>query len=182
MTIAGSLWEAIQGEAWDDLRTPASAIPIRGKQGDPDTDTDGTLLFDSASVEQISVLYQLPHSWNSTDVRPHLHWSKTTDAAGDVVWQFRYRVFNNGAVAPDWSAWTDASTRSQTIGADQKILIDGFGSVPMAGLRASCMLSIQFRRNTDDAGDTYGADARLWDADVHYRRYGLGSEREYPGA
>ena len=46
--------------------------------------------------------------------------------------------------------------------------------------------SAQLRRNASATGaptgvtDTYAADARLWDVDMHYRICGLGSEQEYP--
>jgi hypothetical protein len=42
------------------------------------------------------------------------------------------------------------------------------------------MLHVIIRRNPAAAGDTYAADAILFDADVHYRVHGLGSEQEYP--
>ena len=101
MTLAAGLWSTIQGQAWDDLRTPATAIPIRGQSGDPDADVDGTLLFDASTAEQVALLFQLPHAWeHGTGVRFHIHWAKTTDAAGDVEWEYRYRRWANGAVAP----------------------------------------------------------------------------------
>jgi hypothetical protein len=182
MSVAAGLWGVLQGEAWDDLRAPASAIPIRGQTGDPDTDADGSLLFDAGTVEQIAIIYQMPHSWDSTGIRPHIHWQKTSDAAGDVVWQMRYRVWNNNDIVPDFGAWTTATIRSQTIAADQTTLIDGWAEIDMAGKRGSCLVNMQIRRKADDAADTYAADCKFWEADIHYRRFGLGSEKEYPGA
>ena len=181
MTLAAGLWSTIQGQAWDDLRTPATAIPIRGQSGDPDADVDGTLLFDASTAEQVALLFQLPHAWeHGTGVRFHIHWAKTTDAAGDVEWEYRYRRWANGAVAPAWSDWVAATTRNQDIAADQATLIDGWPELSMTGHIGSCLLSIQLRRNPDATNDNYAADARLYDADCHYRVWGLGSEREYP--
>jgi len=180
MGIVGGKYTTIQGEAWDDLRAPATAIPLRGQSGDPDPDEDGTLLFDDTTAEQISVIYQMPHAWDSTPIRPHVHWGKTTDAAGDVVWEYRHRIFNNNTIPPAWSSWIAATTRSQTIGSDQTCLVDGFAEIDMTGKIGSCILSTQYRRNPDAAGDTYAADARLWEADIHYRSHGQGSEEEYP--
>lgn len=183
MTIAGALYATINGPSWDDLRAPASAIPLRGQSGDPGTDTDGTLLFDNTSVEQIAVIYQMPHSWDhGSDCRFHIHWAKTTDAAGDVEWEMRYRLFNNNATVPDWSAWAAATSRSKTIAADQSVLIDAWEMLDMTGLIGSSMVSIQLRRNPAASDDTYAADARLWEADIHYQAYGIGSELEYPTA
>ena len=50
----------------------------------------------------------------------------------------------------------------------------------MTGMRGSCMISVQLRRNGATGADTYAADARLYEADLHYRVYGLGSETEVP--
>jgi hypothetical protein len=180
MTLAGDLYTAIQGPAWDDVRAPATAIPLQGQSGDPDRDTDGSLLFDASSVEQTAIIFQMPHAWDGDGVRFHCHWQKTTDAAGDVIWQERHRVWNNNAIAPAWSEWAAATSRSQTIASDQTTLIDGFTEIATTGMRGSCMINIQLRRKADDAGDTYGADAKLWEADLHYKAYGLGSEQEYP--
>jgi hypothetical protein len=181
MSVAASLYAAVNGPSWDDLRTPATSIPIRGQSGDPDADDDGSLLFDASTAEQVALLFQLPHSWqHGTGVRFHVHWAKSTDAAGDVVWEYRYRRWANNAIAPAWSDWIAATTRSQTIAADQTTLIDGWPELSMTGLLGSCLLSIQLRRNPDAETDTYAADARLYDADCHYRAYGLGSPQEYP--
>ena len=52
-------------------------------------------------------------------------------------------------------------------------------------MRGSCMISVQLRRNANCTGlatgcDTYAADVRLWETDVHYRVIGLGSTTEVP--
>jgi hypothetical protein len=165
---------------WDDLRAPATAIPLQGQQGDPDRDTDGSLLFDASAVEQIAVIWQLPHSWAGTGLRPHVHWAKTSDASGNVIWEMRYRVWDNGDVAPAWSEWAAATGRSEILPADQRTMLDSWPEIAMTGLRASCFLSVQIRRNASAANDTYAADARLWEADAHYQVQGFGSIPEYP--
>ena len=181
MTFAGSLYEVMQTESWDDLRTPATAIPLQGQSGDPDVDTDGTLLFDDSTAEQVALIYQLPHAWvEGTGVRFHVHWSKSTDATGDVVWEEKHRIIKNGSVPGAWTTFAAATSRSQTIASNQAVLIDGFTEIDMTGCVGSSMLHVIVRRNPDATGDTYAADARLFDADVHYRVHGLGSEQEYP--
>jgi len=180
--VAAGLWGAINGEAWDDLRAPASAIPLRGQSGDPDPDTDGSLLFDDTTVEQIAIIYQMPHAWESTGIRPHIHWQKTADTAGDVIWQMRYRVWNNNAIAPDFGDWATATERSQAVASDQTTLIDAWPEVSMSGYRKSCFVNVQYRRKADDAADNFSGDAKFWEADIHYRVFGLGSVKEYPGA
>jgi len=180
MTLASSLYIAINGPSWDDLRAPASSIPLQGQSGDPDADVDGTLLFDNSVAEQVGIIFQMPHAWKSTNVKFHVHWSKSTDAAGDVEWEMRSRIFNNNTVPGAWSSWVAATTRSKAIASDQTVLIDGWAETDMTGLIGSCMISIQLRRNPDATDDTYAADARLWEADLHYQHYGLGSQEEYP--
>jgi hypothetical protein len=181
MTLAASLWAAIQGEAWEDLRTPATAIPLQGQSGDPDADSDGTLLFDATTAEQVSLIFQMPHGWvDGSGVRLHVHWSKSTDAAGGVVWEERHRTIANNAIPGAWSEFAAATTRSQAVASNQAVIIDGWAEIAMTGLKGSDMLHVQIRRNPAATADTYAADVRLFDADLHYRAYGLGSEQEYP--
>jgi hypothetical protein len=179
-TLAGELYTAIQGDAWDDLVMPVTAIPLQGQSGDPDIDTEGIFLFDDTTAEQVSILYQMPHSWNHTGVRFHCHWSKSTDAAGDVTWEMRHRIFNNGDVPGAWGSWVAATIRSVAVDATQKVIIDGWAEIDMSAIRLSGWVHLQLRRNPGAAADTYAADARLYGADVHFRRFGLGSAEEYP--
>lgn len=167
---------------WEDLPGAASTIPLQGQAGDPDRDTDGSLLFSSSSTEQMAILFQVPHEWYGTNMRLHIHWGKTTDAAGDVVWETRTRVWNVGDVPPSWSAWQARTGRSETIAADQRTLIDVMPELDMTGIQRSAMVSVQARRLQSDPSDDYAADARLWDCDLHHQRWGFMFAEEYPGA
>lgn len=179
---AVSAIEDVIAVGWDDLTREAQAIPLQGQSGDPDRHVDGSLLFDQSSVEQCALRYQMPHAWTGSNVRFHVHWSKSTDAAGDVIWQFRYKAWNINAIAPAWSDWANANSRSTTIAANQRTIIDGFPEIDMTGLLGSAMVAVELRRLATDGGDTYAADARLEDADLHYQRRGFGSVNEYPSA
>jgi hypothetical protein len=151
---------------WDDLRTPATNL----KQGGADADTDGSLLFSSSVTENTYAILQMPHAWTEGgDITPHLHWSKTTDASGDVVWQIRYRLFNVNDVIPAWSDYLDISSRVGTLSDDQRMLIDLFSAIDMSDRTYSEMLSFHIRRKQDDTDDDYGADARLWEFDIHHQ-------------
>lgn len=166
---------------WEDLRAPATSINPPGADSDADIDpADGTLLFASNVTETIAVLLQMPHGWREgSAIRPHLHWSKTTDAAGDVVWQIKYRVFNAGDVPPDFSDFVSATSRSEEPGSTQKHVIEIFPEIDMTGKSVSCMLSVVLQRDHDAAADDYEADARVWEFDVHYQIDSLGSIQEY---
>jgi len=160
---------------WDDLRTPATNLP----SGGADRDSDGALLFATGSTENTYAILQMPHTWlEGSSIRPHVHWSKTSDAAGDVVWQLRYRFFNTDDVIPDWSGYLDIDDRGGTLSSDQRMYIDFFPLISMANRTFSEMMSFHIRRKHDDADDDYGADAKLWEFDVHYQADTPGSIEE----
>jgi hypothetical protein len=175
----GAAPAAAVATGWDDLRAPATVIPLQGQSGDPDRDTDGSLLFDAAAIEQIAILFQMPHPWTGTGIRLHVHWCKSSNAVGDVIWEARHRVWGTGQVAPAWSDWTTPAGRSDPVASDQRQLIDYWAEIDMTGLGASSMVSVQIRRAATNASNTYAADARLWEADIHYQSAGFGTLTEY---
>ena len=171
--------------SWDDLRFPAQGINPPGLVSDPDVETStGLLLFDAASTEMIAGVAQLPHTWNeASTIRPHVHWQKTTSAAGDVLWQIDYEVVNNGDVAP--MAYGEqlqaASVASGTPDNDtaNELLITPLGDVAMTSKTLSCIVFWKLSRIGGDAADTYGADARLLEFDIHYEIDSFGSDDEF---
>ena len=50
----------------------------------------------------------------------------------------------------------------------------------MTGKRESCMICVKFRRLPSHASDTYAADARFLEFDIHYQSNKDGTEDEYP--
>ena len=183
MSLAGDFYNVFQTSSWDDLLTPATAVPIRGQAGDPDVEAEGTLLFDSSDAEQIALVYQMPHAWvYGSGVRLHVHWGKTTDAAGDVAWEEKHRLVRNNQLPGAWTDWALATGRSLTIASTQHTLIDSFDEITMTNCIGSDLLQVLVRRNPAATKDNYAADVRLFYADCHVRKYGLGSEQEYPTA
>lgn len=165
---------------WDDFRTPATEVPVSGATGEPDRADDGGLLFANDLVEQVPLIYQLPHNWPAgTPVRPHVHWKKSADGAGGVMWEIRYRVWNLHELTPAWSAWLQPAGRSMTLSTTQETLIDYWDEIDLTGIEKSAMISIQLRRNTADATDTYGDDAKVWEFDLHRLQLGDGTYAEY---
>lgn len=162
---------------FDDMDAPASAVaPIPAFA--PDRDDDGTLLFDHNTTQQGAVVRQIPHSWKEgTIIYPHVHWSKTTDAAGDVAWEYRYRIINVNQIVPSWSSWIPVATRSFAVASEQRLIIDEFPPLTMTTVTLSAMLSIQIQRNT--ANDDYGDDARFWEWDAHIEKNKHGSEQPF---
>lgn len=170
---------------WDDLRFPAQAINPIGSSAPADIETDtGLLLFDNSVAEVVAGVAQMPHSWlEESTIIPHVHWQKTTSAAGNVFWQFEYEVVNNGDVAAmDYGTTiTTSAPVAGTPDADtaNQILISSFGNVSMRGNRISSLVFWKLSRQPSETEDNYGADARLVELDLHYIRDGRGSQQQY---
>ena len=173
---------ALYDEAWDDLRFPAQAINPPGGVSDADVDTDtGLLLYASNGTEIAMGVAQMPHAWDEfTAINPHVHWQKTTSAAGNVLWRLEYELVNNGEVAAmDYGTAIDASVVVPGTPDDataNRVLIPTFGEIDMTGMDISCLIFWRLSRIGGDALDTYGADARLVEFDIHYRVNSLGSQ------
>jgi len=169
---------------WDDLRFPVSAINPPGLASDPDVDnTNGYFLFDAAGTELVFLVAQLPHSYKpGSTLRPHLHWAKSTSAAGNVMWQLDYKWAKIGEVID--ASFTTLSTTSAVAGtpdtnAAGKHLISSFGDISGAGAQLSDILVMKLSRIGGNAADTYGADAIMFEFDIHFESDISGSQNEY---
>lgn len=166
-------------DRWDDLRFPAAGINPPGQASDPDIDTtNGGLLFAAAGTEIVAFQAQMPHAWKeATSIQPHVHWQKTTSASGNVLWRFEYKMAPIGAVMDAaFTALDVTTTVASTPDNDtaDEHLISSFGEIDMTGREISDMLVCKLSRIGGDASDTYGADVRLIEADIHY-------QTDYPG-
>lgn len=172
----------IYDNAWDDLRFPAQAINPPGGVNDADVEnTTGLLLFNASNTEVAMGVAQMPHAWKEgTAINPHVHWQKTTSAAGDVLWQLEYEVVNNGDVAAmDYGTSISSATVVAGTPDDDtanRMLITSFGNVDMTGATLSSLIFWKISRVGGDALDTYGADARLVEFDIHYQIDSFGSQ------
>jgi hypothetical protein len=169
-------------DVYEDLRFSATVINPPGAVSDPDWDnTNGGWLFDSSSTEVLFTMAQLPHSWKeSSDLQPHVHWQKTTSASGNVVWQLDYKWAPIGE-AMDSSFTTLSSSTSVTTDNDtaDEHLITSFGEISAEGKQISDMLVMKLSRIGGDGDDTYGADVRLLEFDIHYKVNSRGSNFLY---
>jgi hypothetical protein len=137
--------------------------------------TDGLLLFDADATELCFVAMQMPHGWvEGSAIVPHVHWHKTTNAAGTVAWRLRYRYANPGNVL---TAWSDPITVTTPDVSDadlaERHAITSFGNVQYADGKISMMWVFELARV--GSGDTYAADAALLEFDVHYQKSQPGS-------
>ena len=170
--------------AWDDLRFPAALANPAGSVTPPNYDTtNGGLLFDAASTEMIFLQAQMPHAWfEGSSIKPHVHWQKTTSAAGDVLWQLEYKMAPIGEVMD--AAFTTLQVSSTVAGTPDsdtanEHLLSSFGEIDMTDYTLSHMILMKLSRIGGDAADTYGADARLLEFDIHFKIDWWGSEAEY---
>ncbi|NLH94282.1 MAG: hypothetical protein GX466_08750 [Candidatus Cloacimonetes bacterium] len=169
---------------WDDLRFPAQGINPAGATDAPTVDKSvvpGTLLFSGSAVNLIAGIAQMPHAWFAgSAIRPHLHWAKTTSAAGGVEWEWCYAIAGAGEVLPAYSAWlpaTEGVPNSDTAG---KHAISKFPELTMTGKKESTIIAWQVRRNPAAVADTYATNARFFEFDIHYQMSKFGTIAEFP--
>ena len=139
--------------------------------------TDGTLVFATNKDQIIACQVQLPHDWRAgSSLWPHVHYMKTTSAAGTVKWDYRHRIANRGDVFSAWSAWINMDTVEHSDGdtEDQHAMV-GAPALTMVGKTASCIILVNVRRNSAGGADSYGAAAKLLEFDLHYQRNGPGT-------
>ena len=168
---------------FDDLRFPASAINPPGAASDPDYDTgSGGWLFDAGTTEVLYVIGQLPHRYKEgSTLYPHVHWEKTTSASGDVMWRLRYNWSRIGEVRTSLTTISGTSVVAATPDTDEadKHLITAFPDISGTSSQISDMLVMRLERVGGNASDTYGADARMIEFDIHYELDPGGSRQEF---
>lgn len=170
-------------EYWDDLRFPSSALNPAGSPTAMSSDVNnGWLTAGATGTAVIFCIAQLPHCWlEGSTLYPHVHWHKTTSAAGNVVWEFAYRWAARGGVMDGAFTATTASTVADATPDDNtalRHLVTKFGPLSADGKKLSDILICRISRLGSDAGDTYGATCALLEFDIHYQIDRLGSRTE----
>ena len=172
--------------SWDDLRFPVQGINPPGNVSDPDLESaTGMQLFSSNSINTLAGVAQMPHKWKEgTTIQPHVHWQKTSSAAGNVLWRLDFEVVANGAVAAmDYGTSIDAltvATGTPDTNTANKCLISGFEpDIDMTDMKISTLILWKLSRIGDDASDTYGGNARLLEFDIHYEIDSFGSNEPF---
>lgn len=172
VVVSNSLQTTYGGE--DDLRFPVTSVRIIGVGGEPSTSTtfgpsgdQFTLLFDDSTDNIIFFVGQMPHTWDTNSVMcPHVHWSPSTTATGNVVWATEFAWTDIGQVM---SASTTYLTTQVVDSASQYLhILTEFPDIAPTNQGLSSMFHIRFYRDANNAGDTYGDDAALWEFDIHY--------------
>jgi len=183
VTSINNVFTTVFTPTWDDLKFPATAVNPPGLVSDPTWDINiPGWLFAPTSTEMLHLVGQLPHSWlEESELRPHVHWTKTSSAVGDVYWQLEYAWAGIGDVITSFTTLSSSTTVGGTPDNDttNEHLITAFGSVPATGMQISDMLIMKLSRIGGHGNDTYGADARLLEFDIHHQLNVQSSFNEY---
>jgi hypothetical protein len=175
------------GIRWDDLRvaldrgTDATSIDFLSGSSGPQI----WYFRNNGTVEAMSFNVQLPHAWKEgTTIYPHIHWLPKSSTTGNVEWNLEYTWANYDAVTtqvfPAITTSTVTSTgpftaRSHMITA----LTSGNTGIDGTSKKISSILVCRIWRNSNDANDTYNADAGVLFVDFHIQIDAAGSRQEY---
>ena len=175
------------GVYWkDDILPLANVTPV-GPSLTPVLSTDGEgWLFHDAQDEGAVIVVQISHGWEiGASIKPHIHWQKTTDAAGDVEWELYYDMAENGgdfsgAYTPLATAWGPIADTVDN-GTANRLLITPLGEIDMSAVTTpSAMIKFRISRIAGSgANDTYGGDVKALSFDYHYRVNAPGGRDEY---
>lgn len=184
ITRDGTILSYGKATVWDDLTFPANAINPTGAASDADIDASdtvyiGTLLFDASATELCAGVAQFPHKMKiGSIIHPHIHWIGTTTGTGNVLWRLSYDIADvNGTFT---GTYTDIDVLAAAPASATKHCLAEFGEIDMSAYTGvSSMMLWRVSRIGGDATDTYAADARLLEFDIHYEIDSMGSREEY---
>lgn len=174
------------GPGWEDLRFPAQGINPSGAPTAASFDTTtyfGTLLFSGSAENHIAGVAQIPHSrLADSELRPHIHWTKTVADAGGLAvdWEFRYATAEIGGVISAYSAWENGVLVAGDNTSAEKHNLTAWSAVSPTTLGASDIILWNIRRNGNT--DAYNEATRLLEFDFHYQIGSCGTitKQEYP--
>ena len=120
----------------------------------------------NATLEQSYGSLEMLHNYKEhTDIRPHVHWSPTTNAAGNVKWFFEYTIANMGET---FTAAQTISAVSSSNGIPWQNINKEIGIIPSTLLKIGSIVSFRLYRDPTDAADTYPDNAALLSVGIHY--------------
>ena len=133
--------------------------------------------------------YQLPHRWDKTEVRPHLHYVPMSAGAGKFAVFGRFVWVNYNREIPANASWTHYAASEDLVAGDQykEKILSLARCVPPNGSKESAILLISCIRDHLGA-DTYttakspgtgAANIGLLSLDTHYRSEKSGTVSEY---
>lgn len=133
------------------------------------------LAFDgNSTAESVDGGTEYNHeSLEGADIIVHVHWSPTTNDAGNVKWQFAYVWVNIDGTATAETVISVTQAASGTAWDKQKA---SFPAIDGTGKTIGSQLGFRFFRDPSDPADTYAHDAAItFTVGVHYEIDTIGS-------
>ena len=165
---------------YEDLRFPANNLTV-GSSAPTVNTTYGWFEFQGNPTynDYVFCQVQLPHAWREgSTLHPHVHWMKTTSAAGVVNWQLDYRWVKLGDVLD--ASWTTLSSETPSVSdgdTQYQHALTSLGEIVLDGTeQISDMLVCKLSR-VAPTGSSYTPDAALLEFDIHYEVDSFGSEQ-----
>lgn len=133
--------------------------------------------FSPSTEEEVSFSLELDHEYaEGTDIKAHVHWLPSTNAAGNVVWGLEYVIVSKDDVV------SGATTATVTVGTDStawKQHADGITTISGTGLKMGDIIYARFYRDATSVNDTYVADACATSIGFHIQVDSIGSIQEF---
>ena len=170
------------GCAWDDLRIPGETVGTAATAPDriDFVNVSGLQVygFDGGNIsETIFFSCQVPHNSIANPIlRPHVHWTPTTNLTGYVKWFLQYTWADLGST---FQAPITISGIGLASGSAWQHSLTNFPEISGHGSGLSSMLMCRMYRTPTDSQDTYTDDAAFLEFDFHYLRDSNGSRQEY---
>lgn len=167
---------------WDDFPFSVTNTRVNPTTSKPDYDfTNGEYLFDAASTETIIGSNITKHKFkkgvSGLEWRPHIHWAQS--AAGTVVWQLEYQLWNIRETEPSFTT-IQSNGVVETYSSGTIHQISTFPAIDVSSIdTTACIVTIRVSRLGADASDTYAVDARFKGFDFHVPIDQIGSRQEF---
>ena len=163
---------------WISLAFHSQDIVTPGAGTDPGRDTSSGLLeFDGSGTEVISGAAMLPRQWKEgSTISPVVHWSKTTSAAGTVLWQWRYKYADLGKGVSTFTDWVSAI---EIVSAGKAADRHARSDLPDFDISTETGTVLLWQLRRVGGSDTYGADAQLYAFALNFKIDRIGSSTEF---
>lgn len=177
LTVTGNI--SLTNTVWDDivvnlttLSGPAGAPPTMAAFAGPIFAWE----FSGSASNALFFTLQIPHRYkHGSDLKPHIHWTKTTGSASDVIWGLDYVI---SSITSNYSATATTIYTTNTCPTSMQHTLSSFPTISGTGLTGSAVMVGKLYR----LGETDADTAQAWglNFDVHFEVDKLGSDSESP--
>lgn len=184
----GTLVMSGSAVVWDDERVPVTATKLGGSKDptfnkfkDDGEGSQGVFIywFDKSNEKELYFSVQMPHGWNGTELRPHVHWVVESTTSGMVYCGLEYCWANIGSSFSDTNIIRAVSGSSLVVDKHYITEFDPISPTEDQNKISSMLICRVFRDASNATYDTYDADAGLLEIDFHYQIDTIGSREEY---